>query len=217
MELQYELVGVSKKYGPTEVLKDFNLKIEQGDMLAITGPSGSGKSTVLNLLGLIDSPNSGAIRILGVPAPKPHTAVANRYIRKHIGYLFQNYALIDDATVRKNLEIALFYSHKRQSRGQSISTALNHVELSGTENRRIYSLSGGEQQRIAIARLLLKPCDIVLADEPTGSLDDDNRDIVISLLHGLRDLGKTVVIATHDNAVAATCARQIALPQRRVI
>lgn len=180
-------------------------------MVAITGASGSGKSTVLNIIGLLEAPDRGEIRILGNKAPAPRTRAANRYLRHHLGYLFQNFALIDNASVKENLEIALTYSAQRMSKKQRIANALAHVGLSGAADRKIYSLSGGEQQRVAVARLLLKPCDIVLADEPTGSLDAENRDLVLRLLRDMNEAGRTVIIATHDEAVVSACSRVVSL------
>lgn len=211
MAIHCELQGVRKQYNGHAVLTDFDLRIEVGEMVAITGVSGSGKSTVLNMIGLLETPDGGEIRISGDKAPKPRTRSANRYRRYRLGYLFQNFALIDNASVKENLEVALTYSRQRAPKKQRIAEALAHVGLPGTENRKIFSMSGGEQQRVAVARLLLKPCDIVLADEPTGSLDSANRDIVLGLLCEMNVAGKTVIIATHDEAVASACPRAIRL------
>jgi putative ABC transport system ATP-binding protein len=211
MTIHCELRGIRKRYGVRTVLDDFNLQIEAGEMVALTGVSGSGKSTILNIIGLLDTPDDGEVRLLGRRAPKPRTRTANHFLRHHLGYLFQNFALIDNETVTHNLEIALTYSGRTPSKRQRIAEALAQVGLPGAEDRKIFSLSGGEQQRVAVARLLLKPCDIVLADEPTGSLDADNRDTVLDLLQKLKEAGKTIVIVTHDDGVAAKCSRVIAL------
>ena len=211
MEIHCELSKVRKQYGDRRVLDDFDLQIEAGAMVAITGPSGSGKSTVLNILGLLDAPDGGEVRILGDKAPKPRSRAANLFLRRHLGYLFQNFALIDSESVAHNLEIALTYSGRGTPKRTRIAAALEEVGLTGAEDRRISSLSGGEQQRVAMARLLLKPCEIVLADEPTGSLDTENRDIVLGLLHAMNKSGTTIVLATHDDAVASSCSRTVKL------
>lgn len=209
MTIQCELRGIGKKYGDRTVLDDFTLEIEAGEMIALTGVSGSGKSTLLNIIGLLDSPDGGEVRLFGRRAPRPRTRAANALLRSHLGYLFQNFALIDSETVRHNLEVALTYADRAPSTKERIAEALAQVGLPGAENRRVFSLSGGEQQRVAVARLMLKPCDIVLADEPTGALDAENRDTVLDLLLKLKAAGKTIVIATHDEVVAAKCSRAI--------
>ncbi|WP_026932314.1 ABC transporter ATP-binding protein [Glycomyces tenuis] len=211
MNIHSELMGVRKQYGGRRILDGFDLRIPAGEMIALTGPSGSGKSTVLNMLGLLDAPDGGEVRILGAKAPKPRTRAANRFLRRRLGYLFQNFALIDSETVAHNLEIALTYADRGTPKRQRIAEALEQVGLPGSEHRRVYSLSGGEQQRVAVARLLLKPCEIVLADEPTGSLDAENRDVVLGLLRRINKAGKTIVIATHDDVVAGACSRAVAL------
>ena len=214
MAVHCELRGVHKHYNGRAVLDGFNLRVEAGEMVAITGGSGVGKSTVLNLIGLLEAPDAGEVRVLSELAPKPRTRAANRYLRHHLGYLFQNFALIDSASVRENLEIALAYSPStelKRPKQERIDEALTHVGLTGEENRAVFFLSGGEQQRVAIARLMLKPCDIVLADEPTGSLDTANRDTVLRMLQELNEAGKTIVIATHDEAVTRACSRKVEL------
>nr|CEL18084.1 ABC transporter ATP-binding protein [Kibdelosporangium sp. MJ126-NF4]CTQ90687.1 ABC transporter ATP-binding protein [Kibdelosporangium sp. MJ126-NF4] len=182
-----------------------------GEFAALTGASGTGKSTVLNMIGLLDAPDAGEVRILGEEAPGPRTRAANLLRRCRLGYLFQNFALIDNESVSHNLQVALTYAERGTSKRERIAKALAQVGLPGTEDRKIYSLSGGEQQRVAVARLLLKPCDIVLADEPTGSLDAKNRDIVLDLLGILNESGKTIVVATHDDVVANRCSQVVDL------
>ncbi|CAL9529275.1 Cell division ATP-binding protein FtsE [Nocardiopsis dassonvillei] len=209
-----ELRGVCKEYGGRAVLDGFDLAVGAGEMVAVTGASGSGKSTVLNLMGLLEAPDGGEVRLLGERAPRPRSRGAKKYLRSHLGYLFQNFALIESATVRENLEVALAYAPRVGAAGskrERMAEALEHVGLAGTEERKVFSLSGGEQQRVAIARLMLKPCEVVLADEPTGSLDADNRDVVLDLLRGMNEAGRTIVIATHDRAVVEACGREVGL------
>jgi putative ABC transport system ATP-binding protein len=213
--MTYRVRGVRKSYGGTQVLDGFDLDIETGEMVALTGVSGSGKSTVLNILGLLETPDAGEVQISQERAPSPRSRAARRYLRERLGYLFQNFALIDSATVRENLDVALTYTPRSSQKQQRIAEALAHVGLAGIEERKVYSLSGGEQQRIAAARLLIKPCDIVLADEPTGALDSGNRDVVLGLLKELNASGKTVVIATHDGEVADACERSIVIGGER--
>ncbi|QQE78702.1 ATP-binding cassette domain-containing protein [Alicyclobacillus sp. SO9] len=134
-------------------------------------------------------------------------------LRNHIGYVFQNYALIDDATVDDNLDISLMYNRAAKRDKLALKqSALAQVELPDIDvSRKIYTLSGEEQQRVALARLLLKPCDLILADEPTGSLDADNRAGVIRILKQLHQDGRTIIVVTHDEVVANACDRAVGL------
>jgi len=187
---------LNKSYGSHHVLDDFNVSLKTNKITLLMGPSGCGKSTLLNIVGLLDTFDSGEIKLFGEKAPRPFSSKATRLLRDKIGYLFQNFALVDQKSVKYNLMIAL--EHVKGNKKEMISDALKQVGLEGFEDKKIFECSGGEQQRIAIARLLLKPCELVLCDEPTGSLDGDNKDIVMSLLLKLRDQGKTLVIVTHD-------------------
>ncbi|SED22216.1 putative ABC transport system ATP-binding protein [Amycolatopsis tolypomycina] len=215
MEFACELLGVRKTYGDRPVLTDFDLRIRKGEFVVLTGASGTGKSTVLNLIGLLDAPDSGQVRILGEQAPRPRTRAANLQRRYRLGYLFQNFALIDNESVAHNLRVALTYAERGTPKRERIAQALARVGMPGAGDRRVFSLSGGEQQRVAVARLLLKPCDIVLADEPTGSLDAENREVILDLLGKLNESGKTIIVATHDDAVAERCSRVEVLCTRR--
>ncbi|PCN43990.1 bacteriocin ABC transporter ATP-binding protein [Brevibacillus laterosporus] len=212
MKTVCELVDVSKRYQDDLVLEHINLKVYEGEMLAITGKSGSGKTTVLNIMGLLENPSSGTVKLFDKNSPRIGSAQANRLLRTKIAYLFQNYALIDDATVEYNLEIPLLYSRKSKKEKQKLKMdALEKVGMDIPLKQKTYGLSGGEQQRLAIARTLLKPCDLILADEPTGSLDIDNRNEIVKLLKGLNNEGKTIIIVTHDQYVAEACGRIIKL------
>ncbi len=209
-----ELQQIGRNYGATTVLKNVNLTIFAGEMIAITGSSGSGKSTMLNMIGLLEKPSQGSLYLFGKPSPSVGSMRARKLRRTHIGYAFQNYALIDDASIKQNLDIPLFdekiTSAKKRERQQA---ALAQVGLADIHlKQKVYTLSGGEQQRVALARLLLKPCQIILADEPTGSLDAGNRDAVMQILHHLHEQGKTIVIVMHDEMVARSCERVHELP-----
>lgn len=205
------LKDISKSFGNHVILEHFNLTIEDGDMLAITGESGKGKSTLLNIIGLLESYQSGALIFNDIRNPKINSKQATLLRRSTIGYLFQNFALMENCTVEENLNWALAYQ-KVKNRKQMIAQALEKANLPAEMmKQKVVELSGGEQQRVAIARLFLKPCNVVLADEPTGSLDPTNRDLVISLLKQLNDAGKTVVIVTHDMLVAGSCPKRLEL------
>lgn len=207
--------GLTKVYAGRPVLEDLDLHVAAGEMVAVTGPSGSGKSTLLNLIGLLEKPDGGAISLFGSRAPSVRSRGAQRMLRSRLGYLFQNYALVDNATVEENLSIAQRYVRTSRSRKRELrADALRRVGLDGMGRRRVYGLSGGEQQRVAVARLLLKPCELVLADEPTGSLDGANRDAVLAMLQEMCAAGKTIVVVTHDPSVAAACSRVVELDRR---
>jgi putative ABC transport system ATP-binding protein len=213
-----ELVGVSKSYNGRMVIRDIDLAVAQGEMLAITGKSGSGKSTLLNIMGLLESADVGQLRLFGEPAPRVGSAKATSILRFKLGYLFQNFALIDGESVDDNLGIAQAYTkQQRSARTAARRSALLAVGLAEAGRQRVYELSGGEQQRVAIARLMLKPCALVLADEPTGSLDTANADVVLAMLRELNTGGKTVIVVTHDERVAAMCHRVHALPDPHTV
>lgn len=191
-----ELKNVSKSYGDKNVLNNLSTKIEEGTFNVIMGASGSGKSTILNIIGLLDKATSGDVILFGQKNIRPFSMKAEQMIKNKIGYLFQNFALIENETVVNNLKLAL--ENVRGNKKEKISEALKEVGLEGYENKKIFKCSGGEQQRVAIARLLLKPCELILADEPTGSLDIKNREIVVKLLKNMQELGKTIIVVSHD-------------------
>lgn len=207
-----KLENVTKTIGKKVILENLSLKINQGDLVAIVGKSGSGKSTLLNLLGLIDGDYSGYYEIFGQKNVPVNSAKSQAIIREHISYLFQNFALIDNETVEYNLMLALKYVKlSKKDKVKKIEEILERVGLSSTLHQKVSVLSGGEQQRIAVARAILKPSQLLLADEPTGSLDPENRDLVLNFLLDMNKEGKTVIIVTHDAYVAQQCHRVIEL------
>ena len=207
-----QLENITKTIGKKVILENLSLKINQGDLVAIVGKSGSGKSTLLNLLGLIDGDYSGHYEIFGQKNVLVNSAKSQAIIREHISYLFQNFALIDNETVEYNLMLALKYVKlPKKDKVKKIEEILERVRLSSTLHQKVSELSGGEQQRIAVARAILKPSQLLLADEPTGSLDPENRDLVLNFLLDMNKEGKTVIIVTHDIYVAQQCHRVIEL------
>ena len=208
-----ECKSLTKKYGKHVILDHLDLTVEQGEMIAITGKSGCGKSTLLNILGLIEPFDEGSVTILGKENVKPVSHEAILMIRHHLNYLFQNFALVDNETVKQNLMYALQYTKiKKKEKEKTIEQVLDKVGLKELMNQTIATLSGGQQQRIAVARIILKPCDIILADEPTGSLDKENSQLIMNLLKELHASGKTIIIVTHDLNIAQQTNRIIALP-----
>ncbi|MBD5822920.1 putative bacteriocin export ABC transporter [Lactococcus petauri] len=201
-----ELQEVSKKFGKHQIFDKYSLNISAQKMTAILGKSGAGKSTLLNLIGLIEESDSGKIRIAGQKAPKINSKEALLMRRNLIAFLFQNFALIEDESIERNLNISLVYEklHGKEKRLR-MREILNQVGITHKLSEKVYALSGGEKQRVALARALLKRSKIILADEPTGSLDEQNRALILGLLRQEVEKGKTVIIVTHDPAVVAAC------------
>ena len=207
-----KLENITKTIGKKVILENLSLKINQGDLVAIIGKSGSGKSTLLNLLGLIDGDYNGHYEIFGQQNVPVNSVKSQAIIREHISYLFQNFALIDNETVEYNLMLALKYVKlSKKDKVKKIEEILERVGLPSTLHQKVSELSGGEQQRIAVARAILKPSQLLLADEPTGSLDPEHRDLVLNFLLDMNKEGKTVIIVTHDAYVAQQCYRVIEL------
>ena len=192
-----QLRNIKKKFKDKIIFDNFSLDIDKGDFVVIIGKSGSGKSTLLNLLGLLDSPDSGSVTIANETNVSPFSTKAQKLLQHQIGYLFQNFALIDDKTVLANLKIA--FTTKPKDYLKIIDETLTRVGLINFQPKLVYQCSGGEQQRIALARLIIKNSNIILCDEPTGSLDAENKEMVIKLLKELNNEGKTLIIVTHDN------------------
>lgn len=200
MKTILKISNLNKSYGSNHVLKNLNFDLKKGVFAVLTGPSGSGKSTLLNVVGLLDEHDSGIIEYFDIKNPKPFSVSASKLLREKIGYLFQNFALIENKTVEQNLLMSMKFVDTKDKK-REIQEALKYVGLEGFSNKRISQCSGGEQQRIAIARLLVKPCELILCDEPTGSLDYDNRQKIIELLLKLQEDGKTILVVSHDPEV----------------
>ena len=206
---------LSKVIGGRLLWKDLTFEVRPGSMLALTGPSGSGKSSLLNCIGLLDKPSEGAILMGGVQVTSIPGWRQRRIFRKKLGFLFQNFGLVGNWTIRQNLDVALQYSSLGpSSRRLARREALQAVGVEASENHRVYTLSGGEQQRVAFARLLIKEPEIVLADEPTAALDRGNGRLITDLLERMCDRGASVVVTTHDERVAALADDVIELSHR---
>lgn len=207
-----EIKDLQKSFGKKQIFHGFNYQFTEGKMVAIIGKSGCGKTTLLNMIGLLDLEYEGQILYDGKNIAKEKEKERSAYIRNHINYLFQNYALIDDETVEENLLLALEYEKiSKKEKLERINQVLKMVELEGFNEKEIYTLSGGEQQRIALARILLKRGNLVLADEPTGNLDAENSYKVLQLLKELQRQGRTIIIVTHNESLAKECDEIIRL------
>ncbi|NTY10667.1 ATP-binding cassette domain-containing protein [Exiguobacterium sp. JMULE1] len=190
-----EIRQLTKSFQGKVLFENLSLTISQGDFVIFSGPSGCGKTTLLNMIGALEPIDTGTIVVDGKDITNKRNQLA--YFRTKLGFLFQNFALVDQKTVRQNLEIV----QKRYRSGKTIEEVLTSVGLSDKIDQKVFMLSGGEQQRVALARLMLKQCDIILADEPTGSLDQANVERVMALLQELNDRGKTIILVTHDEAI----------------
>jgi putative ABC transport system ATP-binding protein len=213
---------VSKVYRTTDVetqaLADVSLRIDDGEFVAIMGPSGCGKSTLLNILGLLDSPTSGAFDFFGEEIARAPEARLTALRRDRIGFVFQSFNLIDDLTVAENVEVALIYRHVAASeRKKRVAAALERVGIGHRAGHRPQQLSGGQQQRVAVARALVSDPSLILADEPTGNLDTANGEAVMDLLNQAAASGVTVIMVTHSLAHAAEAQRTIKLLDGRVV
>lgn len=194
-----KIESITKAFDKQMILKNISLEIPDGSFTVITGSSGSGKTTLLNILSGLEAPDCGRVTADG---HRLHSAGEKlKFHRDQAGFLFQNFALVNSQSVAQNLNIAFAY-HKPKKKLSAIRQVLHAVDLNGIEQKKIYQLSGGEQQRVALARLLLKNPSYVFADEPTGNLDAANRDAVFSLLKGLNARGKTIIMVTHDHVLA---------------
>ena len=188
-----QLKNVVKRFGDKTIINDLSLDIKKGEMIGLIGPSGCGKSTLLNIIGTLDKKYEGKVIIDGQVVTK-NNRQSLRIRKNKLGYLFQNYALLDNATVEDNLKIVS--NNKR-----AMIKVLSELGIKDKFKEKIYTLSGGEQQRVAIARLILKDPGIILADAPTGSLAKDNEIIVFEILKKLKEEGKTIIVVTHEDEI----------------
>lgn len=186
---------LNKKYGEKSIFQDLNLEIQKGEFVIFSGHSGCGKTTLLNMIGALEPIDSGKIIVDGINISNKKTQL--KYFQQKVGFLFQNFALIENKTVKQNLEII----KKKHRSNKTLENVLESVGLIDKIDKKVYTLSGGEQQRIALARLMLKKCDLILADEPTGSLDTENAKKVINILKELNNEGKTIILVTHDENI----------------
>ena len=221
MSALLELSDVSRVYGeevPVYALREVSLTIDAGDFLSIVGPSGSGKSTMLGLLGLLDLPTSGTVRVAGQDVAELDDAARSSLRGESIGFVFQQFHLIPHLTAAANVETALLYRGiKSSTRRRRALDALDLVGLAHRADPRPMQMSGGEQQRVAIARAIVTEPLMILADEPTGALDSTNAAHVLEIFRNLQSHERAVVMVTHDLGVAATTARKVSMRDGRIV
>lgn len=196
-----------------------DLSVESGEAVAIVGPSGSGKSTLLNIIGLILKPDSGSVAVGGEEVLSMNDRRCSAFRNASFGYIVQDFALLDDETVYHNIRIPLLYNRqiKRREHKPRIREIAQKLDISDKLNRKAGKLSGGERQRVAIARAIVCDQPIILADEPTGSLDAANKSNVMDILMRLcKESGKTLIIVTHDPSIAERCDRIVQMADGRI-
>ncbi len=217
-----KLEHITKIYRTTDVetlaLDDVCLTINRGEFLAIMGPSGCGKSTLLNILGLLDSPSSGAYWFFGEDVARRSEEELTIHRRAGVGVVFQSFNLINDLNVAENVEVALIYRHvPSHERRKRVEAALDKVGLAHRAKHMPQQLSGGQQQRVAVARALVSDPKIILADEPTGNLDTANGDAVMDMLRRINASGTTLIMVTHSEAYAARSDRVVRMLDGRLL
>ena len=203
------LNGISKPY---QVLKDANLSIDKGEMVAIKGSSGAGKSTLLHIIGCLDKPTSGSYLLNGQDVSQLSLSKLAEIRNASFGFVMQHFALIEEDNALQNVATPLLFAKARRSQMDARAMEqLRNVGMEQMANKRIATLSGGEKQRVAIARAMVNNPEIILADEPTGALDRANTEKIVQLFQQLNEKGKTIIIVTHDDFVAQSCRRIVTI------
>ena len=214
-----DIKNITKSFGNLQVLKDINLHINKGEVVSIVGPSGAGKTTLLQIIGTLDKPDSGTICLDGIDVNKLSTRKLSDFRNQHIGFVFQFHQLLPEFTALENIMIPAYIAGKSNSEAkQRALELLEFMGLSDRANHKPAELSGGEKQRVAVARALVNKPAVILADEPSGSLDSKNKAELHQLFFDLRDnFGQTFVIVTHDEGLAAITDRTIHMKDGEIL
>lgn len=214
-----QLEGITKSFGSLQVLRGIDMQIQQGEVVSIVGPSGAGKTTLLQIMGTLDAPDSGHVLINGEETGRLKERELSAFRNRHIGFVFQFHQLLPEFTALENVMIPALIAGRKPS--EATTASLDMLRLMGLEERASHKpneLSGGEKQRVAVARALINHPSVVLADEPSGSLDSHNKEELHQLFFDLRDrLGQTFVIVTHDEGLASLTDRTIHLKDGMVV
>ena len=214
-----EIKGVTKSFGSLQVLKGIDLRIEKGEIVSIVGPSGAGKTTLLQILGTLDKPNSGSVVVDGIETSTLSTNKLSEFRNMHLGFVFQFHQLLPEFTAIENIMIPAYIAGMKPKEARSrAEELLAFMGLSDRATHKPNELSGGEKQRVAVARALMNNPAVILADEPSGSLDSKNKEELHKLFFELRDkFGQTFVIVTHDETLATLTDRTIHLKDGRIV
>ncbi len=218
-----ELTGIGKRYAIDkttfcDALTDVTLSIDEGEITAIVGRSGAGKSTLLHILGAMEPPTVGTYLLNGTDVTQCRDSELAALRNRYMGFVLQEFALINDLSVADNVLLPAYFNDRplRTARA-AVTPLLEQVGIAHLKHKKARHLSGGERQRVAIARALLNDPALILADEPTGNLDSETAAAIFSLFQSLRDRGKTIIMVTHDNDLAARCDRIIRISDGRVV
>ena len=214
-----EIKGVTKSFGSLQVLKGIDLRIEKGEIVSIVGPSGAGKTTLLQILGTLDKPDSGSVVVDGIETSTLSTNKLSEFRNTHLGFVFQFHQLLPEFTAIENIMIPAYIAGMKPKEARSrAEELLAFMGLSDRATHKPNELSGGEKQRVAVARALMNNPAVILADEPSGSLDSKNKEELHKLFFDLRDkFGQTFVIVTHDETLATLTDRTIHLKDGRIV
>ena len=214
-----EIRNIKKSFGSLEVLKGIDLDIEKGKIVSIVGPSGAGKTTLLQIMGTLDKADSGSVIIDGIDVSKLSDAKRSAFRNKHMGFVFQFHQLLPEFTALENVMMpALIGGTSRKEAKRRAEELLAFMGLSDRASHKPNELSGGEKQRVAVARALVNKPDVVFADEPSGSLDTQNKQELHRLFFDLRDqMGQTFVIVTHDEQLADLADRKISMKDGQIV
>ena len=212
---KYYQIGNSKFHA----LKDIDLDIKDGEMLAVTGKSGAGKSTLMNIIGLLDSYDSGSLKIDGVEASGLRDSRLAKLRNQKIGFVMQDFSLLEHKSVLMNVMLPLYFNNRYNLREMKklAMDALKKVGITEQASKKVNQLSGGQKQRVAVARAIINEPSFILADEPTGALDTQTSAEIMALFKNLNDNGKTIIIITHDMNIADFCQRKIEISDGRLI
>ena len=214
-----EIKGVTKSFGSLQVLKGIDLRIEKGEIVSIVGPSGAGKTTLLQILGTLDKPDGGSVVVDGIETSTLSTNKLSEFRNMHLGFVFQFHQLLPEFTAIENIMIPAYIAGMKPKEARSrAEELLAFMGLSDRATHKPNELSGGEKQRVAVARALMNNPAVILADEPSGSLDSKNKEELHKLFFELRDkFGQTFVIVTHDETLATLTDRTIHLKDGRIV